>query len=285
MLLNFPPPANWQDFQVLTARIAELMCTEGTVHEYGRQGQRQDGVDVYGETHSGDHLGVQCKEMQPGKKLTEALIRTEANKALKFQPTLNMFVVATTLPEDTGMHSAVTNLNQSGLYPFKIAYWSWKHFNDMLNRSNHVVQDSYERYARSFGYDQELEDLEAIRTAFDRPAFIDDFRHEMSYDDFVHALGATVLFLDTGLLRDRHSNNLVSATYARSMLPSGPSKTLRVELKKEVTGLRKHAIRDLNDGLLGAGSARVYNARRLALLATVNRGLQRLNVQPIVPNY
>lgn len=117
MLLNFPPPANWQDFQILTARLAELMCTEGTVHEYGRQGQRQDGVDVYGEMYSGDHLGVQCKEMQLGKQLTEALIRTEANKALNFQPALKMFVLATTLPEDTGMHRAVTNLNSSGAYP------------------------------------------------------------------------------------------------------------------------------------------------------------------------
>lgn len=285
MLLNFPPPANWQDFQVLTVRLVELMCTEGTVHEYGSQGQRQDGIDVFGEMQSGGHLGVQCKEMQPRKKLTEGLIRTEAEKALKFQPSLNMFLVATTLPEDTGMHKAVTNMNMSGVYPFKIAYWSWKHFNDMLNRSNQVVQDSYERYARSFGYDQELEDLKAIRTGFDRPAFIDDFRHEMSYDDFVHALGDTILFLETGLLRDRHTKNLISATYSNNMLPKGSSRTLRAELRKAVAELRRHVTRDLKEGRLASGSARVYNARRLALLETVNQGLERLNLHPIVPNF
>ena len=285
MLLNFPPPANWQDFQVLTGRLIELMCVEGTVHEYGRLGQRQNGVDVYGETHGGGHLGVQCKDMQIGSKLTEALIRTEANEALKFQPSLSMFVMATTLPEDTGMHKAATNLNQSGHYPFKITCWSWKFFNDKLNRSNQTVLDSYERYARGFGYDQELEDLEAIRSGFDRPAFIDDFTHDRSYDDFVDALGDTVLFLDTGLLRDRHTKDLITTTYSSSMLPKGEPRTLRATLKKEVSELRRHAVRDLKEGRLNAGSACIYNARRLALLDTVNRGLQRLNVTPIVPNY
>ena len=285
MMLNFPPPANWQDFQILTARLVELMCIEGTVHEYGRLGQRQDGVDVYGETHNGAHLGVQCKEMQLGKKLTQALMRDEADKALKFQPNLKMFVVATTLPEDTRMHNAATNLNQSGRYPFKIACWSWNYFNDMLNRSNQVVQDSYERYARSFGHDQELADLEAIRSGFDRPAFIDDFRNEISYDDFIHALGDTILFLDTGLLRDRHTKDLISATYSRSMLPKGPLIVLRTALKKEVEELRKLAIRDYKDGLLNAGFAQSNNARRLALLDTLNRELRRLHIPPIVPSY
>lgn len=203
MLLNFPPPANWQDFQLLTTRLVGLKCSDGTVREYGRQGQKQDGVDVSGEMQNGEHLGVQYKEMQPGRKLTQALIQAEADKACDFKPALNIFVLATTLPEDTAMHQAVTTLNQSGAYPFRITYWSWKHFNDLLNRSNQVVKDSYKIYARSFGFDQELEDLEAIRTGFDRPAFIDDVRYEVSYVDFVHALGDTVLFLETGLLRDR----------------------------------------------------------------------------------
>lgn len=49
MILNFPPPANWQDFQILTLRLVEQVCDPATVREYGRQGQRQNGVDVYGE--------------------------------------------------------------------------------------------------------------------------------------------------------------------------------------------------------------------------------------------
>jgi len=120
---------------------------------------------------------------------------------------------------------------------------------------------------------------------FDRPAFIDDFRYEMSYGDFVRALGDTVLFLETGLLRDRQTNSLISATYARSMLPSGPSKTLRTELKREVTALRIHATQDLKEGRLDGSSATVYNARRRAVLETLNRGLERHNIPPIAASY
>ena len=285
MILNFPPPANWQDFQVLTGRLVEQHCVEGTVREHGRQGQRQQGVDVYGEMPGELHMGVQCKEMQSGKKLTKEVIEAEANEALKFRPKLNTFVVATTLAEDVNIHRAVTELNQSGVYPFKVTYWSWKHFNDRLNRSNRLVQDSYKSYAEGFGHDQELEDLEALRKGFDRPAFIDDFRHELNCDDFVQALDDTALFLQTGLLRDRYTQSLVSATYALSMLPTGKSKKLRSQLKKEVDELRTRAIKDHADGRLSANLASEYNARRYGLLATVNAGLELRGVAAIFPNY
>ena len=55
MILNFPPPANWQDFQILTLRLVEQVCDPATVREYGRQGQLQNGVDVYGEIFGGLH--------------------------------------------------------------------------------------------------------------------------------------------------------------------------------------------------------------------------------------
>lgn len=285
MILNFPPPANWQDFQILTGRMVEQYCVEGTVREHGRQGQRQHGVDVYGEMPGELHLGVQCKEMQLGKTLTKELIKAEADQALNFQPKLNTFVVATTLAEDVNIHLAVTELNQSRIYPFKVTYWSWKHYNDRLNRCNQLVEDSYKSYAEGFGYDQELEDLEALRKGFDRPAFIDDFRHELDYSDFVQALGDTALFLQTGLLRDRYTQTLVSSTYAFSMLPPGKSKSLRSQLMKEVNGLRKQAIKDHKEGRLNADVDNEYNARRYVLLATVNDGLRQRGIAPVVPNY
>lgn len=286
MILNFPPPANWQDFQILTARLVEQHCLEGTVHEYGRQGQRQHGVDVYGQLPGqAAHMGVQCKQMQPHKTLTKAIIKAEADLALKFQPRLTTFIVATTLEEDTKAHDAVTDLNGTKNYHFTISYWSWNHYNDRLNRSNQLVADSYKAYALSFGYDQELEDLEALKRGFDRPAFVDDFRHEVNYDDFVLALGDTELFLQTGLLRDRLSHSLISTTYAHSMLPSGDNKRLRATLLKEVKALRELAIQHRKEKKLNSNLAGEYNARRLFLLTTVNAGLAKGKIAPVSPGY
>lgn len=285
MILNFPPPTNWQDFQVLTLRLVEQMCDPSTVHEYGRQGQRQDGVDVYGEMFGGRHIGVQCKLMQRGKQLTTNLIQEEAERARSFTPPLDTFVVATTLPEDTALHTSITKLNAAGTYPFKITYWSWAYFNDRLNRSNRLVKESYEAYAKAFDENEEQLELAALREAFDRPAFVDDFRHEVSTTDFLTALSDTVLFLQTGLLRDRLSKQLLRGSYPLDMLPTGECKKLRSQLLKELKALRAEAIKHHKNGQLDASRASEYNARRYAVIAAVNKGLAIYNLPPVHPQY
>ena len=273
MILNFPPPSNWQDFQILTLRLVEQLCDSATVHEYGRQGQRQNGVDVYGEMFNGLHLGVQCKKMEFGKQLTLKLIKEEADKARAFSPALNTFVIATTLPEDTALHNAVTKLNATKTYPFKITYWSWARFNDSLNRSSRLLEESYAAYAKAFGAGAELLEINALREAFDRPAFVDDFHYELSTSDFLSALGDTVLFLQTGYLRDRISGQLLRGSYPLEMLPDGEFNKLRVKLLKEMKSLRAEAIKDNRDGQLGAARASEYNARRCVIIETLNKGL------------
>lgn len=285
MILNFPPPSNWQDFQVLTLRLVEQVCDPTTVHEYGRLGQRQNGVDVYGEMFGGLHIGVQCKQMQPVKQLTLKLIQAEADEARSFLPALDTFVVATTLPEDTALHRAVTKLNEAKTYPFKITYWSWARFNDSLNRSSRLVEESYKAYAKAFDVNEALLELEALREAFDRPAFVDDFHHELSTADFLTALGDTVLFLQTGLLRDRASQQLLRGSYPFGMLPAGECKKLRAQLLTELKSLRAEAIKDHTNGQLDVSRAPEYNARRYAVIATVNKGLATHSLLPIRPQY
>lgn len=283
--LNFPPPANWQDFQILTLRLVEQMCELDTVREFGRQGQRQDGVDVYGEMPGELHLGVQCKQMQLGKKLTLKLIQDEADAALAFKPDLDVFIIASTLAEDTALHKAVTTLNTSKKYSFKISYWSWNHFNDKLNRSSKLMNESYSNYAKSFGVNEHQLDLEALFEAFSRPAFVDDFRHELNDNDFLLALGDTVLFLQTGLLRDRITGELLRGTYPLSMLPSGESKKLRKRLLDNVKTLRKQALADNSNGQLNRSKVKEYNASRYVLISEVNKALVANGMPIITPSY
>lgn len=283
--LNFPPPANWQDFQILTLRLVEQLCEFATVREYGRQGQRQHGIDIYGEMPGELHLGIQCKEMKSGKKLTLQLIQAEADAALAFQPGLNVFVIATTLAEDTAIHKAVTTLNSSKIYSFKISYWSWNHFNDKLNRSSKLMEESYKNYAKSFNVNEQLLELEALFEAFSRPAFIDDFRHELSVCDFLHALGDTTLFLQTGLLRDRLTGELLRGAYPLSMLPAGENKKLRKRLLDDVNELRKRALKDNSIGQLNRSKAQEYNASRYAVISEINKTLVARGMPTIAPYY
>ena len=45
---QWPPPADWQKFELITSELfsAEWQCR---AERYGRQGQPQRGVDVYGQ--------------------------------------------------------------------------------------------------------------------------------------------------------------------------------------------------------------------------------------------
>lgn len=285
MILNFPPPSNWQDFQLLSLRRVEQICDPAAVREYGRLGQRQNGVDVYGETFDGRHIGVQCKQMQKGKSFTLKLIEDEADKAKLFSPALTMFVVATTLPEDTALHDAVTKLNKSKKYPFQISYWSWAHFNDNLNRSSRLVEESYRGYATTFGAGVELLELNALREAFDRPAFLDNFLHELNTSDFLSALGDTILFLQTGYLRDRVSQQLLRGSFPLELLPAGSAKKLRTALLRCLKEIRAEAIKDKKNGTLNGSRATEYNARRNVLICKINRDLEAQNLPPILPYY
>jgi hypothetical protein len=273
MYLHFPPPANWQDFQILTARLTNNLCDESTVHEYGRQGQRQHGVDIHGEMFDGRQLGLQCKEMKPGKRLTKLLIEKEANLALSFQPSLDLFVVTTTIPNDTKAHDAVGELNASKLYSFKIAYWSWDHYVDNLNRSMQLVESTYKAYAASFGVDQQKAYLMSLYDAFNRPCFMDDFAYELSNTDFAEAISDMQLFLKSGLLRDRLSKQFISTTYALNMLPNGTEKKLANHLLKGVTDIRNNVVQDIKNNVFDARQSSLYNALRKPLIVRLNAEL------------
>ncbi|MBW4964056.1 hypothetical protein [Sulfitobacter sp. CW3] len=285
MILNFPPPSNWQDFELLSLRRVEQICDPATVRVYGRLGQRQNGVDVYGETFDGRHIGVQCKKMQARESLTLKLIGAEADKAKLFLPALNMFVIATTLPEDTALHNAVIKLNNSNKYPFQISYWSWSHFNDNLNRSSRLVEESYRGYAMTFGAGVELLEVNALREAFDRPAFLDNFHYELNISDFLSALGDTILFLQTGYLRDRVSQQLLRGSFPLELLPAGSAKKLRTDLLRGLKELRANAIKDKKNSTLNGSRAIEYNARRNVLICRINRDLEAQNLPLIMPGY
>jgi hypothetical protein len=81
---------------LLVKEIADVRYDPDTVIEYGRIGQRQNGVDVYAEDRDGKRVGIQCKETKQAK-LPEKTIEEESQKAKAFNPKLDLFVLTTTM--------------------------------------------------------------------------------------------------------------------------------------------------------------------------------------------
>ena len=66
MSLEIAKPKNWQDFERISARLCEKIYKTRNIHRYGRQGQRQNGVDIMIESEDGIE-GIQVDGDYPGK--------------------------------------------------------------------------------------------------------------------------------------------------------------------------------------------------------------------------
>jgi tetratricopeptide (TPR) repeat protein len=100
---SFPPPIDWQAFERLCFDLYSRIWKTNDAELHGRTGQPQAGVDVYGHDRvENKFVGVQCKGRDEGydAHLTPAEIRAEVAKAKTFEPALDVFIIATTAPND-----------------------------------------------------------------------------------------------------------------------------------------------------------------------------------------
>lgn len=143
-------PKSWDSFEEMCADLFEREWQYPNTERYGRQGQRQNGVDIYGKTGA-DHVGVQCKGKTrwPPKKLTVDEINTEVARALKFEPKLRQLVFATTTDNDVviqdHVHSLTEEHEKSGLFSVHV-YW-WSEITRRLTRHEDLIR-------KHFGYAQ-----------------------------------------------------------------------------------------------------------------------------------
>ena len=146
--IYLPPPSNWQDFQDLVAQIATMQYVPESVQSYGRQGQRQNGVDIYAESGAGQKIGIQCKETKKG--LNKRQIEDEANAAKGFSQKLDLFVIATTERNDRPLLDYVMELNNSHQFSFMIRIQFWDEFQHYLNQCGMVLNSCYDDYRKAF---------------------------------------------------------------------------------------------------------------------------------------
>ena len=133
MKLNLPYPSNWSDFQDLCFQLWKEMWRDPNTHHNGRNGQAQNGVDIWGKNMF-DHYysGVQCKGKNGNyqSKLTTNEIDDECKKAINFRPNLKSFIMATTSPRDVEVQQHCRHLTEKCIYPFSVDTWAWDDIED-----------------------------------------------------------------------------------------------------------------------------------------------------------
>ncbi len=128
---TLPPPANWQDFERLTFDLYRRIWETNDAELHGRIGQPQAGVDIYGTARIENKFnGVQCKgkDLGYGRALTLDELEAEVEKAKAFRPKLDVFVLATTAPNDVTLQQAardITNTHrEQSLFEVRVVGWT-----------------------------------------------------------------------------------------------------------------------------------------------------------------
>ena len=127
---ELPALKDWQAFERLMFDLFRRLWKTSDAELHGRTGQPQSGVDIYGTNQPEQkRTGVQCKgkDGDLGAALTEQELREEVAKALTFQPPLDVFVIATTAPNDQAIQAIARSVSEEharvGKFEVRVQGW------------------------------------------------------------------------------------------------------------------------------------------------------------------
>lgn len=146
-------PQNWQDFETLCKKLwgEAWECRE--IKKNGRQGQSQNGVDVYGiPKGESNFYGIQCKgkDDYTGKNFTKKEIDIEIEKVKKFTPKLKKLYFATTAEKDSKIEEYIREVNLKNIAEdlFEVHLFCWGDIVDLISEN----RNTYNYYVRSSNF-------------------------------------------------------------------------------------------------------------------------------------
>lgn len=164
---QLPLPRDPAVFEDLVCDVLSRQYRTYNLQRYGRSGQEQRGVDVVGVAIAGvavdQIIGAQCKHTPGG--LTKKIIQSEVEKAEKFQPSLDRYIIATTSPRDTQVQDFVTSLSQKRVteekFPIEVLFWD-----DLCSKISNYPDLLYKYFSRHY---PQIERLSIILPGINTP--------------------------------------------------------------------------------------------------------------------
>ena len=146
-------PRNWQDFESLCKKLWGEIWNCPEIKKYGRNGQAQNGVDIYGIPFGEDeYYGIQCKgkDAYTHKRLSLKEIDQELQKATLFQPPLKKLYLATTASKDVTLERYIRNKNleHKKQQLFEVHLFCWEDIVDLIEEN----QNTYQYYVNSIHF-------------------------------------------------------------------------------------------------------------------------------------
>ncbi|WP_110686071.1 hypothetical protein [Salinicola aestuarinus] len=122
---RLPPPTSWDEFEDVCKSSFSLRWANQNLARHGRQGQKQDGVDIYGVDSLQNFVGIQCKNTI--STISQQLIESEIVKAEQFAPQLAALYIATTADRDVHIQAFARKLSEErraqSKFPVDVVFW------------------------------------------------------------------------------------------------------------------------------------------------------------------
>ena len=142
-------PAGWQKFEELCRALFAAVFRDPTTLRYGRSGQPQHGVDIYGKAAQAPraYFGVQCKGKgrNYGSKVTQPEFAREVHKAEGFDPPLTRWILATTASDNAALqdYARKVSLEREQDGKFSVSVLGWDSLQSLLAAHPHVIEQFY----------------------------------------------------------------------------------------------------------------------------------------------
>jgi hypothetical protein len=208
---NFPRLKSDDEFEQLICDLCRLEWQDPNTDRRGRSGQKQLGVDVYGQPFDagGNFRGAQCKLRKTDKQPTEKEIEAEIKKARKFPHKLDTLIIVTDAPRDVTTQDVITRISkrEENSGGFKVAVWFWDSICERIASYNHIIKKYYRDFysnLTTLPLDENLEDipLQVLYSCSDKSGYF-------TLKDALQFRGIQILQADNQNLRGKTIDGIV----------------------------------------------------------------------------
>ncbi|HLO85910.1 MAG TPA: restriction endonuclease [Nostocaceae cyanobacterium] len=163
---DLPKPKSWNEFEDIIWEIYTRQWQDSHAQRYGRHGQPQHGIDIYGQQNSsGNYIAVQCKRYQD-KKLNQNKIQTELNKVEGFSSSISEYIIATTESRDKKLQDLIRQLNEKRKLEnkFTVHIVFWEDICSYLANENNfdLIRKYYPEWGKIFTDQQRSEEKQNL---------------------------------------------------------------------------------------------------------------------------
>jgi hypothetical protein len=150
---NFPRLTDDNEFESMICDICALEWNDLNTKKFARPGQKQHGVDAYGQPPdlNGKYRAVQCKLRTKGNCPTEKEIEKEVREARQFPHSLESLIIVTDARRDKDTQVIIDRIREREVRNggFKVFIWFWEDITERLATYPKLLVKYYADYLAS----------------------------------------------------------------------------------------------------------------------------------------